>query len=319
MITICIPTFKRPTLLQQALATAIVQPATVVSDIIVVDNDCDSREVEVAMQRFSSDGRIRYLRNDSNLGMFGNWNRCLDLVQTSHFSILSDDDLLLPTFAPVMAEAIRIWPNAVLIGGRAEVFDERTVSWRYHSWLAKTRAAARSLLLPSHWMLGSNHLAFANYFGGATGVVIRTDVARTSGGFDATWYPVSDWEFWYRLSSKGQCIVLERTLGRYRTSVNASLDARTVANHILKSATLRKRMASDIDAHLTVLERATIHFSSKADDLLPTTLDGSRLLPSRPLYSIAVWFLSRLLKALSIRMCRPLPPSAHRVGETAGS
>ena len=59
---------------------------------------CDNAsqdETEAVVASFD-DPRIRYLRNAENLGMVGNWNRCLAEARGELIANLCDDDLMLP-------------------------------------------------------------------------------------------------------------------------------------------------------------------------------------------------------------------------------
>src|SRR4051794_32697132 len=64
-------------------------------ELLVVDNCSDDRTPEIV--RSYHDQRIRYIRNDRNLGMGGNFNRCLELARGKYIVIIPHDDLILPT------------------------------------------------------------------------------------------------------------------------------------------------------------------------------------------------------------------------------
>jgi len=102
-ITIAIPTFRRRQLLQQAIASVSAQTRQDRIELLIVDNDPDSDPSDVIDQiRTLSLPSVRYFRNARNLGMFGNWNRCIHLCRTPRLTILNDDDLLLPPFIEEM-------------------------------------------------------------------------------------------------------------------------------------------------------------------------------------------------------------------------
>lgn len=77
-VTICIPTYNRSGYLRETIAYACGQQTDRVIQILVVDNAStdDTSQVVAAI----TDDRLRYVRNPENLGMVGNFNRCLDLV-----------------------------------------------------------------------------------------------------------------------------------------------------------------------------------------------------------------------------------------------
>ena len=93
IVSILIPTFDRPHLLAQAIASALDQT---VSDIeVVVGDDGDRGEAIVSA---TGDARVRHQRNERRLGMSGNWQRLLDTAQGTFVLLLMDDDRLQPRF-----------------------------------------------------------------------------------------------------------------------------------------------------------------------------------------------------------------------------
>ena len=98
--TIAIPTYKRFDTLLEAIASATAQTGTEPPDIVIVDNEGHGAKPSAVQKRMGEVGecRVRYYINPQNLGMFGNWNRCIELAETPWLTILNDDDLLRPGF-----------------------------------------------------------------------------------------------------------------------------------------------------------------------------------------------------------------------------
>ena len=96
LFSICIPTFNRKELLYQAIRSALLQTYRNI-EVVVSDNSSDDESAKMIQN--INDSRIRYFRNDSNLGAAANWERCVHLADGDFFSWLQDDDLLLPHFA----------------------------------------------------------------------------------------------------------------------------------------------------------------------------------------------------------------------------
>ena len=83
LLTIAIPTFKRPELLKLALDSAVNQSFRGKYEILVVDNcneDKFKKKVDLILNSFHKNENIRFIRNKTNLGMFGNWNKCGSLT-----------------------------------------------------------------------------------------------------------------------------------------------------------------------------------------------------------------------------------------------
>ncbi|WP_214365725.1 glycosyltransferase family 2 protein [Pseudonocardia sp. H11422] len=76
------------------------------------------------------DPRVRYLRNESNLGANGNYRKCLTFVEHDWFVVMGADDLMLPNYLRAVADARRAAPNAAIIQPGVQVIDEHSVPSR---------------------------------------------------------------------------------------------------------------------------------------------------------------------------------------------
>ena len=61
------------------------------------------------------DERVRYLRNPENLGVTGNFNRCLELVEHEVAVLLGCDDRLLPNYVDTVRAAYAAHPDAGIV------------------------------------------------------------------------------------------------------------------------------------------------------------------------------------------------------------
>ena len=96
-LSIVIPTNGRPETLKDAIHTAVNQnPVDYEWEIVVVDNqpyDGKVNKTQKYIKELNND-RIRYYRNEENLGAGGNMNRCVLLARGKWVTFLHDDDLL---------------------------------------------------------------------------------------------------------------------------------------------------------------------------------------------------------------------------------
>ena len=91
--------------------------------LTVVDN-CSTDATREIVQRHAADPRIRYLRNEENLGSIGNFNRCLGRVDTEFYSILSHDDFFrLPEAIEQALAAMRMHPEIGVVYSDVEWVD----------------------------------------------------------------------------------------------------------------------------------------------------------------------------------------------------
>src|SRR4030067_3693919 len=96
-ITAIIPTYRRPKLLRRAVLSVLNQTYPHLR-VCVYDNASGDETEEVVAELMQKDSRVRYHRHPENIGLFNNFNYGLQEIETSFFSLLSDDDVLVPTF-----------------------------------------------------------------------------------------------------------------------------------------------------------------------------------------------------------------------------
>jgi len=120
-ITFAIPFYGSLVHLRRAIASACSQTACDWRAIIV--DDCSPHAGVRELVEGVGDTRITYSRNERNLGLAGNWNRCIELSTTPLVTLLHSDDELLPHYAQTMLDAHALWPNALAIFCGAQIID----------------------------------------------------------------------------------------------------------------------------------------------------------------------------------------------------
>ena len=69
------------------------------------------------------DDRVRYLRNATNLGVTGNFNKCLELVEHELVVLMGCDDLMLPNYVRTVLAMHEAVPDAGIIQPGVRVID----------------------------------------------------------------------------------------------------------------------------------------------------------------------------------------------------
>ena len=79
--SILIPTYNRLELLEEAIDSAINQSISNSKfEIIIVDNNPEPNIEIENMIRAKKCKNLSYFKNETNIGMVGNWNRCIELA-----------------------------------------------------------------------------------------------------------------------------------------------------------------------------------------------------------------------------------------------
>jgi glycosyltransferase involved in cell wall biosynthesis len=121
VVGVVIPTFNRRELLRAALASALAQTHARL-EVLVIDNG--SRDGTAELMGGVHDPRVRYVANETNLGMAGSINRAMGLLsgEVAWCTVLSDDDLLDGNFVTAaLARGAQAHATSVVSGHRAFV------------------------------------------------------------------------------------------------------------------------------------------------------------------------------------------------------
>lgn len=90
--------------------------------LTVVDDACGGPDLRDWLSGFR-DERIRYSRNDHNLGMTRNYRRCVDLARGEFVVIMGSDDLMLPNYISVVRAAHVQSPGSAMVQPGVLVID----------------------------------------------------------------------------------------------------------------------------------------------------------------------------------------------------
>ena len=101
IVSILIPAYN-PRYLPAALDSALAQPYPD-AEIVVVDDSCTGDIAAIAASR--ANPRLKYVRNDRNLGFSKNFTRCAELATGDFLKFLNDDDVLHPDCVARLMEA----------------------------------------------------------------------------------------------------------------------------------------------------------------------------------------------------------------------
>ncbi len=93
-------------------------------ELVVSDNASTDRTAEICRDFAAGDARIRYVRNELNLGAAPNYNRTFDLARGEYFKWAAHDDVLAPRYLERCLAALEGEPDAVLCQSLIESIDE---------------------------------------------------------------------------------------------------------------------------------------------------------------------------------------------------
>lgn len=95
-------------------------------ELIISDNASTDATPAICREYAARDARIRYYRNEQNIGASGNYNRVFELACGEFFKWAAHDDVHLPGFLRRCFEVIsQAPPTVALVAPKSEMIDER--------------------------------------------------------------------------------------------------------------------------------------------------------------------------------------------------
>ena len=122
LVSIAIPAYKAE-FLKEAIGSVLNQTYSNFELIIV--NDKSPEDIDSIVHSFN-DSRIRYYKNEKNLGKESivlNWNKCLSYAKGEFFVLLCDDDIMDPNFVEKMIQLTLKYPLYNVYKSRTKIIN----------------------------------------------------------------------------------------------------------------------------------------------------------------------------------------------------
>ncbi len=207
-ITVAIPTFNRCHFIGKTIESVIRQTYQDF-ELLIVDNASTDNTENVV--RSFTDKRIRYIKNEKNIGIIENWNKCIQLSSGKYLTILGDDDVLLKRF---LEKSINVHDAHPTIGftfthcNKVDEVRNFIKRWGYN-------------FTPSGYLTGINYLFYTlDYEACLTNsstVLLKREVFNSVGEFQIEFARnVFDFNMWIRIASCYDIFFIDEVLCDYR-------------------------------------------------------------------------------------------------------
>ncbi len=193
-VTIVIPSYNYARFLPESIGSAAAQTIRD-TEILVLDNASTDGTEDVVRAFAARDGRVRYVRNETNIGAIANFNRGIALAAGEYVKILCADDRLEPSCLERTLLPLEQDPAIALSGCARRHIDAdgrpfgSILSFAHESMvLGGPDAVIRCLFR-------------GNLIGEPSAVLFRK---RDAGpGFSTRYRQLVDLDFWFRLLERG--------------------------------------------------------------------------------------------------------------------
>lgn len=116
-VSLCMPVYNGEKYVRNALDSILAQTFTDF-ELIVTDNASTDRTGEIVSQYAEKDGRIRYFRNEKNLGAAKNFNLGYELARGVYLKWCAHDDIISENFLEVLVKTLDENEDASLAFGQ---------------------------------------------------------------------------------------------------------------------------------------------------------------------------------------------------------
>ena len=229
-LSILIPTYGRAKYLEKAIESALAQkPTRCKVEIIIVSNNPYDAMTDL-IDKYKNKKNVFIYRNEENIGMVGNSNRCAELARGKYIAFLHDDDYLLGNYIRNVEQFFlnKASEAKCFVVGRYILFEKKDHEYRN----AVIKDIIRKIyFIPSLYRkkirrAQIKQCLYANvncYFSPSCGTVFEKKGFESVGGFNLD-IPYSwDYDFFLRFNNVFQIDVFSNACAVYRIGNNASL------------------------------------------------------------------------------------------------
>ncbi len=198
-VSIVIPSFNREELIQLTLDSVFAQTFTDI-EVIVVD-DCSTDDTKAMLDRKYPD-KVRYIRNENNLGLTRTCNVGLRAATGEFVGFLDSDDLIEPTKIEKQVAVMDARPEISVVNVRHWHIDQHGAKMDKTGLLPEGERVLHDLVLVHMWWIG--------------GTLFRKHCFDVIGPFDEKLI-YQDWNIWLRCALAGlKFACIQEPLGSYR-------------------------------------------------------------------------------------------------------
>jgi glycosyltransferase involved in cell wall biosynthesis len=181
LVSIGLPVYNGERYMAQALDSLLAQDLEDF-ELIICDNASQDATARIAADYAARDPRVRYHRNQRNLGLVANFNRAFELSRGKYFKWAAHDDWHPPQTLRRCVEVLEADPSAVLCASAVAIADEDgQVFDTWHPRLDLRSPNPQTRLHRLLWHLGEPHQLFGVMRAGA---LRRTRLMRNFLGTD---------------------------------------------------------------------------------------------------------------------------------------
>ena len=224
-ISVCIPTYNGQKYLKETLDSVFIQTYKDF-EIVIVDDQSTDDTYALALEYAQKDNRIRLFRNETNLGLVGNWNRCVEIAQGEWIKFVFQDDLITHDCLEKMMASVKD-DDTIIFCSRNFIFDD-TIPESKKQWFLNHAQLITDLFLNLSHISPETYSEIVlqniglNIVGEPTVVMLHRSAFHRFGLFDPNLIQLVDHEYWTRIATNVGITYIPEVLATFRVHANAT-------------------------------------------------------------------------------------------------
>jgi len=206
-VSICLPVYNGERYLAEAIESVLAQTHRDY-ELLISDDLSQDTSLEVARTYARYDARVTVWSNPQRLGLFANYNSCMQRATGKYIKLFAQDDLLAPPMLERCLQALSTEANVALVSTARLLIDEKGQPHEATAQLDPPR------LQPGQEMINRCLSSIRNWIGEPSAVMFPA--ALMDSGFDTCFFHSGDLEYWLRIVGHGNYMFLDEPLCSFR-------------------------------------------------------------------------------------------------------
>lgn len=226
-VSLCVPTYNGAAYLAECLDSILAQTVEDV-EILILDDHSQDETLAIAQAYQQQDPRIRLEVNPQNLGLVGNWNRCIQRARGEWIKFVFQDDLLAPTCLEQMLAATQVDPDRLLVYCQRQFLLDPELPEASRLWFEKhARFVHRvfggetSVSPQRYGEAALTHFGW-NLLGEPTTVLVHRRAFLRFGLFNPHYVQNCDLEYWHRVACHTGVLYVPTPLAWFRIHASST-------------------------------------------------------------------------------------------------
>jgi len=216
LVSIGIPVYNGERFLKESIECVLNQSYRHLEVLIVDDQSTDS-SLAIAEDFKKSDDRIRIIKNDVNLGLVGNWNKCFSEAKGKWIKLHFQDDLMEQDTIERMVQMSLNQDLGLVLTDR-EFFYEDDIKNQFVGLkrLSDFFTEPSSITPEELTNILAAYGIRDNFMGEPILGLMKTDIASKLGTYDDQFKHIVDFEYWLRIGLNERIGLIPEKLHRFR-------------------------------------------------------------------------------------------------------